>query len=1089
MKIFRKLFILSLIVCFISYDVVALRELQSVPTAVPSNYSEMVYDTLNEYGNEWQTVSMVTEEMKNKGHTGGEGGQRMVSLAISKDGQFLMTGTDVAGNWRSVDGGLNWEPVYGGFLPTGCFSIEIDPKNSNRVLAFGGSPVDNASENGKNGIYLSEDKGEHWTYVLQQRGACVSRDFRESIAFDPTSYDPINKKCMVAYWSRPWRLQGAPSVAVFNDESKLVKYDEDVRGLWKTTDGGETWKVVNTVMSDGVVKVNPQNGTVYVGNMDGFHRSTDGGVNFTTVISGKMVYGLDVIDSYPNRVYINDNTGVKISDDSGKTFKTITSSSFPKSYDITNPERIVRNLKVSPANPQNMVVADFQGSSRYVSQKYYSKDGGSTWAKASYDDTDSFFKANNRDTCYVWHPTNPDKLWAFGGDWIVSSNNAGKTYKWDFNGGSAVCVPSRTIFNVYDPNLFYYGSQDFHGALTTDGGKTWKHIWKAVANGTSQGWGCVYGAYAADEKTLIALVSTDMVIDGIGNGTAGWSGLREIRVSRDGGESWTKTGVYKLKNHKQRWSEKCYQSPTDKNVLFAGNFRSDDYGYTWEEMTGCSVVQTHNPYGKKELYGSYKNTVVVSYDSGVTWQTYTTVKTPDEYAENPSQTVVWDIAYDGVNDILYYVSGNASIGIYLCKVQKNTTIDITKNIVVTDLGKRFHLVSVDPRYPDVVYVGGNGGGGNYIEENSVQRSCDGGNSFYVLSRNGQPNSIVESGIASGFIVRDLIVNPVDGYLWVNNGVRGWSKIAPPYKENEFKNLIKDGDMENISSKLFYSKYADQNVGYVTDKALTENTSNKVLCFDNSNSANASNLYYDLNMDKGHTYCFSFDYRADGSQAVDMVTEFGGETKKITATNKWQNVFSTFTATSDKTSVSICAKTNANVKYYIDNWKLYDMTESIKVDSKLPDDCKINCIFGIDEINGQLYANKNSKIKFSLINGDDLTAVSCGDKIINSVNGVYTVELGESDVDIRDPKEMYIEKENGLPTIYTGNEKSFIIIAVEREGACLNSTVCSFYNSNEINKKIVLGDVKEFSQIKNWENREIYVWRNFGAITPLCVMMK
>ena len=1086
MRYLKTLFVLSLIICFMSYDVVALRELESVPSAIPSDYSEKVYDTLNENGNTWQTVSMVTEAMKNNGHTGGEGGQRIMSIAVSKDAEFLMVGTDVAGCWRSVNGGEYWEPVYGGFLPTGCFAIEIDPKNSNRVLAFGGSPVDNASDNGKNGVYLSEDRGEHWTFVLRQRGACMTRDFRESIAFDPTSYDPASKKCMVAYWSRPWRLQGYPSTTVFNDESKVLKYSEDACGLWKTTDGGNTWFVVNTAMSDGVVKVNPKDGTVYVGNMNGFHRSSDGGVNFSTIVSGKMVYGLDVIDSYPDRVYINDDTGVKISDDGGLTFRTVSCQKFPQSYDTSNPDRIVRNLKVSPVNPQNMVIADFQGSSRYVSRKLYSKDGGATWKESVYDDTDTFFKLNNRDTCYVWHPTDANKLWAFGGDWVVSSKNAGATFKWDFNGGSAVCVPSRTIFNVYDPNLFFYGSQDFHGALTTDGGKTWKHIWKSVG---SRGWGCVYGGYAADKNTLIALVSTEKQIDGVGSNT-GWNGVREIRVSKDGGETWTKTGVYKLDNHAKRWSEKCYQSPTDKNVLFAGNFRSADYGATWEKMNGCSVVQTHNPYGSKELYGSYKNRIVVSYDSGATWQNYATVKTPGEYSKNPTQTVVWDIAYDGINDILYYVSGTASIGTYVCKVQNGNVTDITGNIVMTDLGKRFHLVSVDPRYPDVVYVGGNGGGGNYIEENSVQRSCDGGKTFYVLSRNGQSNSIVNSGIAAGFVVRDLIIHPTNGYLWVNNGVRGWSKIAPPYKENEFKNLVKDGDMENVLSKLFYSQYSGQNVSYVTDKALTENDTNKAVCFDGSSSAIADkNLYYDVNIDKGHTYYLSFDYRVDGSQSVDMSADVGGIEKSITATNKWKNVNSTFTATSDKTVVSIGPKSASNVKYYIDNLKLYDMTDSIKFDISLPEDCKFNTVFGVEDINGQLYANKNSTVKFSILNDDGLTAVSCGDEIIPFENGVYTLETEESDVNIQSSKDLCIVKENGVPTVFTSNEKSFIIIVAQKDGSDKKNIMCSSYNSNQQNQKISLGNVAEFSGIKNWEDKEIYVWSTFESLRPLCIAMK
>lgn len=68
--------------------------------------------------------------------------------------------------------------------------------------------------------------------------------------------------------------------------------------------------------------------------------------------------------------------------------------------------------------------------------------------------------------------------------------------------------------------------------------------------------------------------------------------------------------------------ESSYQSPTDPKVLFACDLRSSDGGHTWAKMNGCINVYTHNPKGKKELYGideKGKN-IVVSYDNGVTWQ-------------------------------------------------------------------------------------------------------------------------------------------------------------------------------------------------------------------------------------------------------------------------------------------------------------------------------------------------------------------------------------------------------------------------------------------------------------------------------------
>ena len=751
----------------------------SLPAQIPADYATKQFDKFNEKGNQWQTIGMVTKEMRDRGITiGGEGAQRLCGFAISKDGQFLMVGTDVAGYWASYDGGETWEAGFGGLYARGVFDIAIDPVNEDRILAFGGYPTSNVMSKvakNMNGIYLSEDKGRTWELILKQPGACMKRDFRQQIAYDPSSYDEEKNRCMVAYWSRPWHLQDYPTLTAYRDESKIVVFDGDQKGLWKTEDGGETWFLVNDEMSDGVVKVNPENGTVYVGNFNGFHRSSDGGKTFETVLGGSMIYGLDVIDAYPNRVYVNDYEGVLISDDSGKNFTRIKSTNFPASYDISNPDGIVKGLKVSPLNPNKMVIADFQTSARYKSTKYFSTDGGKNWTLSNYDNSDDFFKANNRDTNFLWSPIDENKVWAFGGDWVVSSNDSGKNYKWDYNGGAAVCVSGRNAFNVYNPDLFYYGSQDFHGAYTKDGGKTWKHIWKATG---SQGAGFVYGAYAADENTLICMASTLRQIEGVGT-DSDWDGVREVRVSRDGGETWVKTGVYKLDNHAKKWSEQCYQSPSDPNVLFAANFRSDDYGYTWEKMENCNLVYTHNPYGKKELYGSWEDTIIVSYDNGATWEKFADAIVPEKLAETPEKTEIWDIAVDGINNIVYYISGTNSTGVHFVKIQNGVSTDITDRIVVTEYGERFQTCTVDPRYPNIIYIGGCGSSWN--EENGVQRSVDGGETFQVLSANGQENTIVKNGPAGGFLVRDLLVHPTTGELWAINSTRGWAKIAPPYE--------------------------------------------------------------------------------------------------------------------------------------------------------------------------------------------------------------------------------------------------------------------------------------------------------------------
>ncbi len=727
---------------------------------------------------------MVTAAMKESGISGGEGGQRLTALAVSSDGKLLIAGTDVAGLWRSENGGKNWEMVYGGLYAKGVFSVAIDPVNKNRVIAYGGAPTQDSStrySNMANGLYLSEDGGKNWKFVLQQKGAALRLNFTESLAYDPSSYDADEGMCMVAYWSRPWDLQDMPQtsapyytgaeIQTFSQaetDGILTPYRADTNALWKTTDGGKTWNPVCTGMTDGIVKVHPTNGTVYVSNLDGFHKSTDGGNTFTTVLSGRMIYGLDVIDTYPNRVYVNDCDGVWMSEDSGATFSKVRSFYFPKSHDESTPDGIVRSLKVNPHNPDEMVIASHKIYNRYQSEKYYTTTGGLIWLSSDYDSSKDFFKANNRDTCFVWSPVEDGKLWAFGGDWIVSSKDSGKNYSWDYNGGSAVYMDGRAAFNVYNPDIFYYGAQDFHGALTTNGGSTWKHIWKWVnytgTNGVGQGYGSVYGAYAADENTLVAIAS-------IGS----WGAERRIFMSYDAGETWTDTGVVVSENTSYKWSEMCYQSPTNPDVLFAGNYRSADKGKTWTDMGAVDVVCAHNPYDKMELYGyDVKGNIKLSYDDGATWQQVAKAQMP------VAGGTINDLAYDGINKVIYYVSGTSSSrSVYKLTLTDGVTKNLTNNLVSGQFGVAMQLITVDPVHPEVVYVGGLRSA--FVQENSVQRSTDGGKTFEVISTGGA-NSVVTSGPSGGIQPYDMLVHPNTGELWVSNGCRGWSKIAPPYQK-------------------------------------------------------------------------------------------------------------------------------------------------------------------------------------------------------------------------------------------------------------------------------------------------------------------
>ena len=85
---------------------------------------------------------------------------------------------------------------------------------------------------------------------------------------------------MIAYWSTAY-------------ETEDNYLEESEKGLYKTTDGGYNWSLVNNDLSDGTIKINPYTGDVYVSRNDGIYYSSDKGENFEKIVNDTIT-GLDL---------------------------------------------------------------------------------------------------------------------------------------------------------------------------------------------------------------------------------------------------------------------------------------------------------------------------------------------------------------------------------------------------------------------------------------------------------------------------------------------------------------------------------------------------------------------------------------------------------------------------------------------------------------------------------------------------------------------------------------------------------------------------------------------------------------------------
>lgn len=183
----------------------------------------------------------------------------------------IIDGSEEGGVWKSTDGGENWKQLKNG-LPDGLVGrvgIAVSPQNSKRVWV-----LQEAKEETKGGLYLSEDGGESWKRINREH------DYRQ----------------------RAWyytRIYADPQ-----DEYTLYLCNV---GFYKSIDGGHHFKRVSTPHSDNhALWINPDNPNIMIqANDGGANVSLNGGQTWTTQLNQPTseFYRVTVDNQFPYRVY------------------------------------------------------------------------------------------------------------------------------------------------------------------------------------------------------------------------------------------------------------------------------------------------------------------------------------------------------------------------------------------------------------------------------------------------------------------------------------------------------------------------------------------------------------------------------------------------------------------------------------------------------------------------------------------------------------------------------------------------------------------------------------------------------------------
>jgi photosystem II stability/assembly factor-like uncharacterized protein len=248
---------------------------------------------------------------------------RVIDFAVDpSDRAKYYVGVASGGVWKTVNAGTTWTPVFDN---EGSFSIgdlALDPKNPATIWVGTGENNSQRSVGYGDGVYRSDDGGRSWKNTGLKKSEHIGR-----IIIDPRNSDVV----YVAAQGPLWSAGGD-------------------RGLYKTTDGGKTWKAVLTISENtGVTDVvfDPSNPEVIYaaswqrrrhfytlingGPESAIHKSTDGGATWTKLRAGLPPgelgrIGLAVSPADPNVVYATieaagNASGIFRSQDRGATWE------------------------------------------------------------------------------------------------------------------------------------------------------------------------------------------------------------------------------------------------------------------------------------------------------------------------------------------------------------------------------------------------------------------------------------------------------------------------------------------------------------------------------------------------------------------------------------------------------------------------------------------------------------------------------------------------------------------------------------------------------------------------------------------------
>ncbi|MGB1370090.1 MAG: VPS10 domain-containing protein [Flavobacteriaceae bacterium] len=355
---------------------------------------------------------------RNIGPGGMSGRVTAIDVVISNP-DIIYAGTASGGLWKSVSGGITWEPIFDNEVTASIGAVAIQQSNPDVIWVGTGEGNPRNSLNGGYGIYKSLDGGKTWCSMGLEQTRHIHR-----VIIDPTNPNTV----YVGAIGSPWGTHKE-------------------RGVFKTTDGGETWNKVlyaNTKTGVADLVMDPKNPNKLIAALWEHKRDpwffNSGGVG----------------------------SGIHITYDGGKNWKKITSKDGLPDGDLG---RI--GLAIAP-NKTNIVYALVEAKKNGL---YKSLDGGLKWIKVN----ENMNEIGNRPFYYAdlyVDPQNENRLYSIF-TYVNVSEDGGNSFKqlMPAYGVSNGVHPDHHAWWIHPKNGdFMIDGNDGGLNITKDGGTSWRFI-------------------------------------------------------------------------------------------------------------------------------------------------------------------------------------------------------------------------------------------------------------------------------------------------------------------------------------------------------------------------------------------------------------------------------------------------------------------------------------------------------------------------------------------------------------------------------------------------------------------------------------